>query len=89
MSYSPKMMVTQDMTAKENHWHVTIDVHDIAGTFIETIRRCVFSNEGKQYVTYNRRQYDIKRMRVIDLRSRGGDDVFALKLPPPCKSKRP
>lgn len=94
MSYSPKRMVTQDMTAKENHWHVTIDVYTITNEFVETIDRCVFSGEGgKQEIAYKRRKYQIKKMRPIRQRGdriQGGEarnDIFALKLPPECNRK--
>ena len=56
----------------EVHEKIEIEVRTISGEFIEKVIRTVMTNEGKRYITYKRKQYQVKKMKT--------GDVFKLKI---------
>jgi len=42
---------------------IEIEVRMISGEFVEKVVRTVMSNEGKRYITYKRKQYQVKKMK--------------------------
>lgn len=54
------------MNEAENHEKIVIEVVSIAGEFIEKVTRVVMTNEGKRYITYNKVQYQVKKLTFRD-----------------------
>ena len=78
MSYAvPRHVMNSqpDMTRAENHEKVVIDVYTIDGTFVEQVNRTVMTNDGKQYITYDKVQHQVKNLKKIE------GDTYRLKLP--------
>ena len=56
----------------EFHEKIEIEVRTISGEFVEKVVRTVMTNEGKRYITYKRKKYQVKKMKT--------GDVFKLKI---------
>lgn len=81
MSYSTSQQKTQNMTLAENHEIITIEVVSTDGDLIEKVTRVVFCDEGKRYVTYKKKQVQVKKMRQVHRRW-PSHTVYMLKVMP-------
>lgn len=57
----------------EVHEKIEIEVQTISGEFVEKVVRTVMTNEGKRYIIYKRKQYQVKKLHKRD-------GVFRLKI---------
>jgi hypothetical protein len=56
----------------EFHEKIEVEVRTISGEFVEKVVRTVMTNEGKRYITYKRKKYQVKKIKT--------GDVYKLKI---------
>lgn len=100
MSYSPAKNDGHSNDSADRHEKIYVFIYTIAGEFVTSKLRTVFCNDGKRYITYNKREYQVKKLKGLktEFGPFSGPGAgkfypsFELKLPPgeePCKSDVP